>query len=551
MSRKQSLKVLATLFLLAAGAIAGQAPTQIPDTILVNGRIFTATDTHTFADAIAIQGARILAVGTNQEISALAGPNTRRIDVGGRLVIPGINDAHYHLSVEPKAARLHFEGQEPTWQDVRNELARAVSSTPKGTFILGATGAAVFESAEANRKVLDGLAPDHPVALQGWTGHYYILNSAALRMLSVPEDQRDPLGGRFVRGSDGKLTGLTLEYANFRLLRRMSELATEQEALQQTRDFLSAAARLGITSVQNMSAPVAPDRLVSLYEAAPTSIRMRIMHFVLTDEHRRITEEGRNLPHAPSPLITVSGTKYILDGTPIERSCAMRQPYSDAPTTSGWMDFTEKVMEAILRESLKDDDQLLAHIVGDRTVETFLDAMDATGGKAVWSKRRVRIEHGDGIAPDLLPRVKELGIIVVQNPTHLALRDLLLKRWGPLRTEQLQPLRSLLDAGIPVAIGSDGPFNPYLNIMLASNIPGKPKESIAREQAVIAYTRTSAYAEFAEKDKGTLEPGKFADLAVLSQDIFKVPPPELPKTESLFTLVGGKVVYSAGPLAQK
>ena len=150
-----------------------------------------------------------------------------------------------------------------------------------------------------------------------------------------------------------------------------------------------------------------------------------------------------------------------------------------------------------------------------------------------------------------MPRVKELGIIVVQNPTHLALRDLLLKRWGPLRTEQLQALRSLMDAGVPVALGSDGPFNPYLNIMLASDIPGKRKESITREQAVIAYTRTSTYAELAENDKGTLESGKFADLAVLSQDIFKVPLPELPKTESLLTLVGGKIVYSSGPFAQK
>lgn len=551
MSAKQSLKAFGILVLLAAGTVAAQAPTRVPDMILVNGHIFTGVDARTFAEAVAIRGTRILAVGTNQEISALAGPNTRRIDAGGRLVIPGINDAHYHLGVDPKAVRLRFEGQEPTWQEVKNELTKAVSSAPKGTLILGETGATIFESPEANRKAVDNLAPENPVVLQGWTGHYDILNSAALRVLGVREDQQDPLGGRFVRGSDGKLNGLTLEYANFRLLRKMSELATEQEALQQTHDFLSSAARLGITTVQNMSAPVAPDRLVSLYEAAPTPIRMRIMHFVLTDEHRRMTEEGRNLPRTPSPLITVSGTKYILDGTPIERSCAMRQPYTDDPNTSGWMDFTEKDMEAILRESLKDDDQLLVHIVGDRTTETFLNAMEATGGKAVWSKRRVRIEHGDGITPDLLPRVKELGIIVVQNPTHLALHDLLLKRFGPVRTQQLQPLRSLLDAGIPLALGSDGPFNPYLNIMLASNIPGKPKESITREQAVIAYTSTAAYAEFAEKDKGTLEPGKLADLAVLSQDIFKAPLPELPNTESLLTLVGGKVVHSAGTFARR
>jgi hypothetical protein len=136
-----------------------------------------------------------------------------------------------------------------------------------------------------------------------------------------------------------------------------------------------------------------------------------------------------------------------------------------------------------------------------------------------------------------------MGLIVVENPTHLALRELFFKRFGVERADQIQPMRSLLDAGIPLALGSDGPNNPYLNIMLASVYPGKPRETITSEQAVVAYTLTAAYAEFAEKDKGSLEPGKYADLAVLSQDIFEVPPPELPKTMSVLTMVGGKIVY--------
>jgi hypothetical protein len=171
--------------------------------------------------------------------------------------------------------------------------------------------------------------------------------------------------------------------------------------------------------------------------------------------------------------------------------------------------------------------------------------MDATGSKEFWSKRRVRIEHGDGIMPDLIARAKELGVIVVENPTHFTLRELFVKRFGVDRTDQMQPLRSLLVAGIPVALGSDGPNNPYLNIMLASVYPGKPGEAITREQALTAYTLTSAYAEFAEKEKGSLEPGKLADLAVLSQDIFSVPAEDLPKTESVLTIVGGKIVYDA------
>jgi len=150
--------------------------------------------------------------------------------------------------------------------------------------------------------------------------------------------------------------------------------------------------------------------------------------------------------------------------------------------------------------------------------------------------------------PDLIPRAKTLGVIVVQNPTHLGLN---LKQWGPQRAPRNQPLRTLLDAGIPLALGSDGPNNPYLNIMLASTYRGKPSEALTREQAVIAYTLTAAYAEFAEKDKGSLEPGKLADLAVLSQDIFRVPAEDLPKTVSVLTMVAGHIVYDANVLSRR
>ena len=223
----------------------------------------------------------------------------------------------------------------------------------------------------------------------------------------------------------------------------------------------------------------------------------------------------------------------------------MRKPYADRPQSSGEADFSQKGMENILRESLQSGDPLMVHAVGDGTIEMFLNAMDATGGEKVWAQRRVRIEHGDGLLPDLVPRAKRLGVIVVQNPTHLTLDELFAKRFGEQRSREIQPLRSLLDAGIPVALGSDGPNNPFLNIMLATVYPRRPTEALTREQAVTAYTLTSAYAEFAEKDKGSLEPGKLADLAVLSQDIFKVPPPDLPRTESVLTIVGGKVVYDS------
>jgi hypothetical protein len=184
----------------------------------------------------------------------------------------------------------------------------------------------------------------------------------------------------------------------------------------------------------------------------------------------------------------------------------------------------------------------MVHVSGYPAAATMLAAMQATGGKAVWVDKRVRFEHGDGLFQDIVPQAKELGVVVVQNPSHFM---------AGFVAEKAFPLKSLLAAGIPVALGSDGPLNPYLNIMLAVQHPAHPSEAITREQAVIAYTRASAYAEFAEQDKGTLEAGKLADLAVLSQDIFAVPPTDLPKTESILTLVGGKAIYDAGQLKSK
>jgi predicted amidohydrolase YtcJ len=538
------------VFLLVMGAPPAQAQTRSPDLILTNGRVFTATDDHAFAESLAIQGDRIIAVGTNQQISALAGPSTRRIDVGGRLVIPGFNDAHIHTSPFAKGVDLRLKSQEATWQEVTEELARVVSSTPKGTIIYGRVSPRAVDSGEANRRALDDSAPEHPVVVTGGSGHTFVLNTAAMKKLGIRETEPDPLGGRFERDSGGRLTGPAFEYAAFRIQRALSSVGEEKDAVNSFHKLSDLAVRLGITSVQDMPL-VEPERFVSILAKSQPSIRVRIMRFPPTNDKRRITEEGMNLARAPLPNVTVSGTKYVLDGTPIEWSSAMRQPYSDNPKTRGWMDFTEKEMEGMLRESLKSGDQLLVHIVGDQTVEIFLEAMEATGGKAVWAQRRVRIEHGNGITIDLLPRVKALGIVVGATPVIYGYHDLQVQRLGADRAERMLLLRSLWDAGIPVAIGSDGPFNPFRNLMTVTDIQGRPGESLTREQAVIAYTRTPAYAEFAEKDKGTLERGKLADLAVLSQDVFRVPSADLPKTESLLTLVGGRVVYSAGPLTQK
>lgn len=547
MARIQSVCLFAVLAISAF--VAQQAA---PDLILFDGKVFTSDVAHPYVQALAIRGERIVATGDTDKIMALAGPQTKKIDLGGRTVVPGINDAHNHVEVSPAdTVDLQFESPDPTWTEVKRALATpAVARAPKGAFVRAYLGPSAWKDPEVTRDALDKLVPDHPVILFV-TEHAAILNSAALDRLGIREHQANPLGGRYERSADGRLTGVLREYASLLAVRKLADLTSEADALAELRKTLSAAARWGITSIQDMSNAMTPKRCVALLEKVPTPIRVRVMRMPGTTPAGRDIQEGRPVPRSSNPLITVSGTKWMLDGTPLERTFERRDAgqhragmsfetlFSDLALT-----FPSAEIEKMLRESLQDNDQLMVHVFGYNSAAAMLDAMQATGGKRVWAGRRVRFEHGDGLFPDLIPLVKEMGVVVVQNPSHLNVATI----FPGLFLEHAQPLRSLLAAGIPVALGSDGPTNPYLNIMLASLHPNRPSEAITREQAVIAYTLTSAYAEFAEKDKGSLEPGKLADLAVLSQDIFTVPVRELPKTVSVLTMVGGKVVYDSGVL---
>lgn len=523
-----------------------------PDLVLLNGKIFTSDAAHPYAQALAIRGERIIATGDSAKIKALAGVQTKLIDLGGRTVIPGINDAHQHILVGPPGeVDLDLGTQDPTWSQLKEAITAAAAKSPKGTVIEAVIGPAVFHDPPVARGILDQLTLDHPVILFTLSGHAAILNSAALAKASIPDDQKDPVGGRYERSADGKPTGVLREYAVLQMERTLGMMPGDAEALAQLREFFSALVKFGITSVQDMSDVIEPARAVKLFEQAPTPIRIRIMRMPMTTPEGRDTQEGLSVPRHPSPLLTVSGTKWMLDGLPLENTLTARDVPSlpaGEPPDYGFrhlpLTFPEKEMEVMLHESLANNDPGLFHVTGYPGAAALLDAMRATGGKQVWAGMRVRVEHGEGLFPDLIPRVKEMGIVVVQNPTHF---DAVALVFGPtpLKFKDAQPVRSLLAAGVPLALGSDGPMNPYLNIMLACTDPNNPPQAITREQAVTAYTLTSAYAEFQEKEKGSLEPGKLADLAVLSQDIFSIPLSELPKTESVLTLVGGKVVYDA------
>jgi predicted amidohydrolase YtcJ len=544
------IKVVSALFVLFCCVFAyGQAPA--PDLILVNGKIFTSNTRQPYVQALAVRGDRVTAVGTSEDIKRLAGKDTKIIDLGGRTVIPGINDAHKHLFIAPKnSVEVDFRSFDPTWSDAKRLLAAALKNAPKGSFIYGDIGPTIFHDVTVDRTALDGLSRDHPVILTTFTGHAGIVNSAALAAANIRESEPDPLGGRFERSADGRLTGILREYAKFDFDRRLADRVPDDQAVSQLRDTLNAAAKFGITSLQDMSNIMSPSRCVSLLQKVPVTIRVRVIRMPTTTPGGRDTQEGWPTPVSTNPLVRVSGTKWMLDGVPVEGTLTPRDQSSPIGelTMHLPLTFPKSAMPSMLEESLRNQDQLLVHVSGRPAAEEMLDAMQKAGGRSVWSKRRVRFEHGDGLTPDLFPAVKEMGVIVVQNPSHLNAKNMVPGLGASLAALKAQPLKSLLDAGIPLAIGSDGPTNPYLNIMFAVTHPDNPSEAITREQAAIAYTATSAYAEFAERDKGTLEPAKLADLAVLSQDIFSIPTVELPKTESVLTMVGGKVVYDSGVL---
>jgi hypothetical protein len=521
-----------------------------PDTILFNGHIFTGEAVRTRAEAIAISGERITAIGDSAAIKALGGTRTRQIDLAGHTVIPGINDAHLHISVDAaNTVPLHLKTMNPTWSDVREAILQASNASPKGSILTGEFATEIYFDPDVDRAAIDKIAPDHAVILTCLTGHAVIVNSTALRQLGIGEQVEDPIAGRYERTASGKLTGIIREYAALQIDRRLADLTSDADAASQLKGLYLRAAKFGITSIQDMSNAFTPQRIADLLQKSETPLRVRIIRMPPTSASGRAVEEGLRAAAHPSARVTVSGTKWMLDGTPLEGTLtppSVWQSVVAARSDRGWIElplsFEQSDMKSMLRESLSRKDQLMVHVSGYPAAATMLAAMQATGGKAVWVDKRVRFEHGDGLFQDIVPQAKELGVVVVQNPSHFM---------AGFVAEKAFPLKSLLAAGIPVALGSDGPLNPYLNIMLAVQHPAHPSEAITREQAVIAYTRASAYAEFAEQDKGTLEAGKWADLAVLSQDIFAVPPTDLPKTESILTLVGGKAIYDAGQLKSK
>jgi hypothetical protein len=304
--------------------------------------------------------------------------------------------------------------------------------------------------------------------------------------------------------------------------------------------FATEAASFGITSVQAMMTAYRAADALPWIETAHLPVRMRLIDFPIV-AMKEWKEPASRQTRTTSPIVTISGTKWILDGTPVERLALLRAPYSDAPKTSGRQNFTGVDLREFLHRAFDAREQPMLHVVGDGAIAVALDAIEDTGG-ARWTALRPRLEHADMLQAADFARAARMGVTIVQNPSHFMIAPVLRQRWGAERVARTDQVKGAIAAGVPFAIGSDGPINPFLNIMFATMNPVNPSQALTVEQAVAAYTRGSAAAELAERQKGTIARGMLADVALLSQDIFKVPAADLPRTTSVLTIVNGRIV---------
>ncbi|HMG56040.1 MAG TPA: amidohydrolase family protein [Kofleriaceae bacterium] len=546
------IRIAAALAIALAASAAWAAPPANPPIVLHGGQIFTGDPARPWAQAIAVAGGVVVAVGSDADVLAAA-PSATRIPLGGRVVIPGFNDAHVHVVI-PEGNYLNtpdfLPGPGPTLTEVKALLTAGAASAAPGSWLFAFIGASIFDDAQATRFALDTVTPDHPVALFGWTGHGIWINTKAMSVLGISPTQPDPFGGHFRRfPKSDVITGEVHEYAEFDLRRRMLAVVPDVKIIARYQAFAATAVQLGYTSLQDMAVGLPHSRTIAVLRAAKLPLRVRAICFPMTPgELCDLTTGGDDDP------VRAAGVKWITDGTPVERLSFVNIPYADRPDQVGEPDLSV----AALRDQLNAHKtgpaarhQLLFHAVGDAAIDDIFDAMLTTGGAATWHARRTRIEHGEMLFAGERDIARDLGVVVVQNPTHFALAPVFAQRFIPEVFGQLEPMQSLLAEGIPLAIGTDGigaPQSPFLNLFLAMIHPTHPSEALTLEQALVAFTRGSAYAEFQDGHKGTLAPGRAADLAVLSQDIFHIAPPDIPATTSLLTVVAGRIVWDAGVL---
>jgi len=554
------MRLLAAALIVIAVGCSREAPSPAAPAAtltVVNARVWTGNPEQPWAEALAVQGDRIVRVGSTAEIrEASAGAET--IDAAGRLVVPGFIDTHLHfLDGGFRLASVQLRDAATREEFVRRIQAFA-SSLPEGTWIVGGDWDHSLWGGELPRRDwIDAVTPNHPVWVNRLDGHMALANSAALRAAGVTRGTPEVAGGEIVRGANREPTGILKDNA-MALVDKAVPPPTDtmrDRALQAAMKYVN---ERGVTSVHNMGswddlAAFARNRqakalTVRIYAAVPLSDWERLRDVVARREYGG--NDGRG-----DEWLRVGGLKGFVDGSLGSHTAAFHEPFADAPKDRGLLVNSPEDLYRWISGADSAGLHVMVHAIGDRANGLLLDLYERVANEHGPRDRRFRIEHAQHLAPADVPRFARLGVIASMQPYH-AIDD---GRWAETfigdRIKTTYAFRSLLDARARLAFGSDwfvAPPTPLEGIYAAvtrrtldDRNPGGwvPEQKITVEEALRAYTSTGAFASFEEQLKGTLAPGRLADLVMLDRNIFEIPPEEIRNVKVALTLVGGTVVY--------
>jgi len=557
--------VMVGLLLLTGGALYAQ--TQPPlikaDVIFVHGNIYTAAPgASSFkemgrAEALAVKGDRVLAVGKRDDVLRHKGPQTQVVDLGGQFVMPGFNDAHCHLSSGGfEKMQVNLVGVK-TLDEFRERLHAFVEKAPPGTWVTGEGWDHTLWPVQElpTRWDLDEVSGDHPVYLGRVDGHIGVANSRALQLAGITIAVKDPEGGKIDRLPSGEPTGILRETARDAVLDVVPKPDHDKrrEAIELA---LAEAARSGVTSAQDNSNWL--DFLIYEELEKEGKLTLRITEWLPFDDPIASLKARRDAHPHDDPLLRTGMLKGFMDGSLGSRTAALLAPYADDQQNSGLPQYEQAKLNEMMKERAQAGFQVGLHAIGDRGVDmaltAFAEAEKDDKGKKV--DHRFRIEHAQVLTPQQFARFRDERVIASMQPSHV-LTDMnwAESRLGAKRIADSYAWRGFLQHGVPLAFGTDYPVEPiapfrglYAAVTRKSEDGRKeyvPNQKLTMDEAIAAYTQGAAYAEFAEKDKGALLPGMLADFVVLDHDITAVPPNQVLQTKVLRTVVGGRTVYEA------
>ena len=491
-----------------------QSAAQKADIILINGKIFTSDTSKLYVQALAIKGNKILATGNNAVIEKLATSKTKKIDLKGKTVVPGFNDQHDHERGGVDVIPLKYDYHNfDNWDGlskmvVLDSIAKLLPRAKPGEWLAGFIGFTILGDTSMRRS-LDSIAPNNPVLLTVFWGHGAVTNQKGLEAAGLSDALKDPVGGWYVRNAEGKISSVH-EHAQVPFWWIPSQTYPE-EVIKKMKSLGKKQLEGGITTTLFFSTGFPYSVTNDFFNKLSLSQRIRIVFFPrTTPEGRQLSEWPMEVIH-PAPMRTVSGIKYVINHF-------------------GPLNFPVDTLRKIITEALTTKRQLMMHISLDSAFATILNLIKESGTAEQWRPLRVRIEHNmiGNPTEDQRKALRDYGILIMHTPIY----------------NQEGHLRSFLNDKIIVGMSPDGGFvNPFFNLAIITSQQTDSAENITMEQAVIAFTKTNAYAEFKEREKGMLKKGMLADLAVLSQDIFTIPAKQLPATTSVLTMIDGKIVY--------